>query len=61
MEISIYDFLKAVDESNRATIMALKNAVSILEELRELNEEGRTVVIDTVMNLTSEEREKVRQ
>jgi len=61
MEISIYDFLKAVDESNRATIMAWKNAASILEELRELNEEGRKVMIDTLMNLISEEREKVRQ
>lgn len=25
MEISIYDFLKALDESNRATIIALRN------------------------------------
>ena len=61
MEISIYDFLKAVDESNRATKMALKDAVSILEELRELNEEGRKVMIDTLMDLISEERKKVRR
>ena len=36
MEISIYDFLKTVDESNRANIMALRYAVSILEDFRNL-------------------------
>ena len=34
MEISIYDFLKSVDESNRANIMALRYAVSILEDFK---------------------------
>jgi hypothetical protein len=41
-------------------MMALKNAASILEELRELNEEGQKVMVDTLVDLISEEKGKVR-
>ena len=58
MEISIYDFLKAVDESNRAYIMALRCAVSILEDFINLSLDGRKVMADTLMNLISQKKKK---
>ena len=56
MEISIYDFLKAVDESNRANIMALRYAVSILEDFINLSTDGREMMADTLMNLISKKK-----
>ena len=38
--------------------MALRNAVSILEEFRELSEEGRKVMADTLMDLISQKMKK---
>ena len=46
MENSIYDFLKAVDESNRANIMALRYAESILEDFINLSPDGRKIMTD---------------
>jgi hypothetical protein len=56
MEISIYDFLKAVDESNRANIMALRCAVSISEDFINLSLDGREMMADTLMNLISKKK-----
>ena len=58
MKISIYDFLEAVDESNRANIMALRYAVSILEDFRNLSPDGRETMADTLMNLISQKIKK---
>ena len=58
MEISIYDFLKAVDESNRANIMALRYAVSILEDFKNLSPDGRETMADTLMDLISQKKKK---
>jgi len=53
MEISSYDFLRSVDESNRANIMALRYAVSILEDFKNLSPDGRKIMADTLMDLIS--------
>jgi len=58
MGISIYDFLKAVDESNRANIMALRYAVSILENFKNLSPDGREMMADTLMDLISQKMKK---
>jgi len=58
MEISIYDFLKAVDESNSANIMALRYAVSILEAFMNLSPDGREMMADTLMYLISQKMKK---
>jgi hypothetical protein len=51
MEISIYDFLKAVDEGNRANIMALRYSESILEDFINLSPDGRKIMADTLIDL----------
>ena len=51
--MEIYDFLKVVDESNRACEMALRYAASILEDFRNLTPKGRKVMADTLMELIS--------
>jgi len=58
MEISICDFLKAVDESNCANIMALRYAVSILEDFINLSLDGREMMADTLMDLISQKKKK---
>jgi len=58
MEISIDDFLKAVDESNCANIMALRCAVSILEDFINLSPDGREMMADTLMDLISQKMKK---
>ena len=58
MEISIYDFLKAVNKSNRAKIMALRYAVSILEDFISLSPDGRAMMADTLMDLISQKMKK---
>lgn len=55
MEISIYDFLKALDESNRANEMALRYAAQILADFRELTPAGQSLMADTLMELISGE------
>ena len=51
MEISIYEFLEAVDESNRANTMALRYAESILEDFINLSPVGREMMADALMDL----------
>ena len=58
MEISIYDFLRSVDESNRANIMALRYAVSILEDFINLSPDGREMMADALMDLISQKMKK---
>ena len=53
MQISIYDFLKAFDESNLANIMALRYAESILEGFINLSPDDRKMMADTLMDLIS--------
>ena len=60
MEISIQDFLKTVDEKNRAIEMALRHAASILSDLMELTPEGRGVMVKALNVLISGEREGKR-
>lgn len=60
--MEIYDFLEVVDERNRASEMALRYAASILKEFRELSEEGRSLMADTLMELISgKERSQIRK
>jgi hypothetical protein len=54
-------FLKAADESNRANIMALRYAVSILEDFINLSPDGRKMMADTLMDLISQKKENVRR
>ena len=56
--MEIYDFLKALDETNRAEEMALFYAVQILEDFRKLTPAGRGVMADALMELISGERKK---
>jgi hypothetical protein len=51
--MEIYDFLKAVDERNRASEMALRYAASILEDLRKLSPAGRKLMADILMDCIS--------
>ena len=56
--MGIYDFLRAVDERNRASTMALRYAISILEDFRNLSPEGRELMVDALMDLISWKRKK---
>ncbi|MBC8198620.1 MAG: hypothetical protein H8E80_01030 [Desulfobacteraceae bacterium] len=51
METSIYQFLKSVDEYNRACEMALRYAALILADFRGLSQEGRKIMADMLMDL----------
>ena len=51
--MDIYEVLIAVDERNRAEEMALKHAISILEDFRELSPAGRSMMADALMELIS--------
>jgi len=53
--MEIYEFLKEVDEINRAIEIALRYAASILEDFRNLTPKGRKVMADTLMELISGE------
>ena len=55
MEISIFDFLKALDEDNRVNNMALRYAAQILADFKNLTPEGRRVMTDTLVELISGE------
>ena len=54
MEISIYVFLKALEEKNRACEMALNHAVSILSDFTKLTPHGRTIMTETLMELIAD-------
>ena len=56
--MEIYEFLKDLDEINKANEMVLRYAVSILEDFSNLSQEGRRVMVDTLMELISEKREE---
>ena len=56
--MEIYEFLKDLDEINKANEMALRYAVSILEDFSNLSQKGRRVMVDTLMELISEKREE---
>jgi hypothetical protein len=53
--MEIYEFLKDVEEINRAIEIALRYAASILEDLSNLTPKGRKVMADTLMELISGE------
>ena len=56
--MEIYKFLKTLNEINKANEMAFRYAVSILEDLSNLSQEGRRVMTDTLMELISGKREE---
>ena len=49
--MEIYEFLKDVDEINRAREIALRYAASILDDFRNLTPEGRKVMADTLYGI----------
>jgi hypothetical protein len=53
--MEIYEFLKDVEEINRAREIALRYAASILEDFRNLTPKGRKVMADTLMEYISGE------
>ena len=53
--MEIYEFLKDVEEINRAREIALRYASSILEDFINLTPKGRKVRADTLMELISGE------
>jgi len=53
--MEIYEFLKEVEEINRAIEIALRYAASILEDFSNLTPKGRKVMADTLMELISGE------
>ena len=53
--MEIFEFLKAVDESNKANELALCYASLILSDFRELTPAGRSLMADTLMELISGE------
>jgi hypothetical protein len=51
--MEIYEFLKAVNENNKANEMAFRYTSSILEDFKNLTPRGRNLMADTLMNLIS--------
>jgi hypothetical protein len=51
--MEIYEFFKTLNEINKANEMAFRHAVSILEDLGKLSQEGRRVMTETLMELIS--------
>ena len=56
--MEIYEFLKAVNDTNKANEMALRYAALILEDLKNLTPKGRCLMIDTLINLISVKRDE---
>ena len=56
--MEIYEFLKAVNEINKANEMAFRYAASILEDFKNLTPAGRSLMADTLMNLISGKRDE---
>jgi hypothetical protein len=54
--MEIYEFLKAVNEINKANEMAYRHAASILKNFKNLTPKGRCLMADTLMNLISGKR-----
>ena len=53
--MEIYEFLKDVEEINRAREIALRYAASILVDFRTLTPKGRKVMAESLMELISGE------
>jgi len=56
--MDICEFLKAVNEINKANEMAFRHAASILKDFKNLTPTGRRLMVDALMNLISEKREE---
>jgi|GEM_PF-762883 len=56
--MEICEFLKAVNEINKANEMAFRYAASILEDFKNLTPAGRSLMADTLMNLISGKRDE---
>jgi len=56
--MEIYEFLKDVNEINKANEMAFRYAASILEDFKNLTPAGRSLMADTLMNLISQKKKK---
>ena len=56
--MEIYEFLKAVNEINKANEMAFRYVASILEDFKNLTPAGRSLMADTLMNLISGNRDE---
>jgi hypothetical protein len=56
--MEINEFLKAVNETNKANEMAFHYAASILKDFKNLTPAGRSLMADTLMNLISGKREE---
>jgi len=56
--MEIYEFLKDVEEINRAREIALRYAASILEDFKNLTPTGRGLMADPLMELISGKREE---
>jgi hypothetical protein len=54
--MEINDFLKSVNENNKANEMAFRYAITILEDFKNLTPAGRSQMIATLMNLISVKR-----
>lgn len=52
---TIYEFLKVVDESNRACEMAMRYAAMILTDFKGLSREGRKTMADKLIELIAVE------
>ena len=60
MEIPIYDFLKAVNEGNKASEMALCHAVSVLSDLKNLTPPGRTIMVESLIEIIADQTDDDR-
>ena len=56
--MEINEFLKTLNEINKTNEMAFRYAVSILEDLSNLSQEGRRVMTDTLIELISGKKEE---
>jgi hypothetical protein len=56
--MEINEFLKAVNEINKANEMAFHYAASILKDFKNLTPAGRSLMADTLMNLISGKRDE---
>jgi len=57
MNISIYEFLAFIDETNRATEVALRHAVEILKDLTDLPPASRKMVTEILVDILADENQ----
>ncbi len=58
MEIPIYDFLKTVNEGNKADEMALRHAASILSDLKNLPPRSRTIMVESLIEIITKKTDQ---